>query len=90
MKKLIYSIFIGIALSASSCVVYHDSGATQNPVGSKIGVAKKNAWFGISFNNDVGLQAAAKNGNITKISSYSTAIKHGLFVTRYKTVVAGE
>lgn len=75
MKKLTYTVFINIALSASSCVVCHTSSATENPVGSKIGVAKKDVWFCFSFNTDIGLQQAAKNGGITKISAYIQQLK---------------
>ncbi len=89
MKKFI----IGASLLATlaSCSVSMPGMATQNPVGTKEGVAERTIWLGISFGHtDLGLATAAKNGGITKIATVDYEVVGGLFSTTYRVVVTGE
>jgi len=76
----------------TSCALTLPVNATSNPVGSKVGTAKATGYlFALFFNADASIQAAAKNGGITKISTVDlkqTSIL-GIIVT-YETIVTGE
>ena len=83
LKKLVFAGIAGAILS--SCTVAATHTATGNPVGTKVGVAKSKI-FGDS---DHSIQAAAKNGGITKIGSVDIVTKVFIFPIT-KTVVTGE
>ena len=57
---------------------------TNNPVGTKMGIAKIGLFAG--RNQDMSLEAAAKNGKITKIGTVE--IRQGFLSV--KTIVTGE
>ena len=58
--------------------------------GVKEGISQKTIWFGIVLRPvDVSNEKAAKNGNITKITSVDYQVKVGLFSKTYKTIVTG-
>ena len=94
MSKLLKKNLVLFALVAfmSSCALTLPVTATSNPVGSKVGVAKATGYFGILFfDQDASIQAAAKNGGITKISTVDlkqTSVL-GVVVT-YEAIVTGE
>ena len=69
----------------SSCTVAVNHQVTGNPIGTKVGVAKSKV-FG---NSDYSIQAAAKNGKITKIGSVDITTKIFIFPI-VKTTVTGE
>lgn len=71
-------------LSLSSCVTITTT-VTDNPVGSKTGIAKRS----LIGNKDFSYEAAAKNGNITKIGT--AEVKTTYFIFPFvKTTVTGE
>lgn len=75
-----------IAFGLSSCVVYETHTVTGNPIGTKKGVAKANAF---QSDADYSMRTAAKKGKISKIGSVDTRVT--LFIVPfYKTVVTGE
>ncbi len=87
MRKLINLFFVGFLLLAmSSCVVYETHTVTGNPIGTKKGVVKANAF---QKNANYTMQAAAKKGKINKIGSVDTRVTVFIFPF-YKTVVTGE
>ena len=94
MKKL-FSILIALVvlLSLAGCTTVAPVAATSNPVGEKVGYASATYLFGVlplTFNADYGIQKAAKDGNITEISTVD--VKHtffGLWST-VSTVVTGK
>lgn len=94
MLKTFKSVALVIASSAllSSCALTLPVTATSNPVGSKVGTATATGYLGfLFFSQDASIQKAAKNGNITKISTVDikqTSILN-LIVT-YETIVTGE
>lgn len=81
-----------VAVLMSACALTLPVGATSNAVGSKVGTAKATGYLGVLFfNADASIQAAAKNGGITKISTVDlkqTSIL-GIIVT-YETIVTGD
>lgn len=93
IHTLTVSCFVALL---SSCAIsgpytYPKALVTQNSVGTKVGVAEKKAYFGIMFGSaDLGIVAAAKKGNITKIATVDQEIVSGYIVTKYRTKVTGE
>jgi hypothetical protein len=76
----------------ASCSVVLPVNATSNTVGSKVGTAKATGYLGILFfNQDASIQAAAQNGNITKISTVDIKYTNILnLIVTYETIVTGE
>ncbi len=69
MKKIFkLGIACIIASCAISCVTTRPITATSNPVGNKVGVAKTTVVLNVFGNDDIGINTAAKNGGITRIS----------------------
>ncbi len=92
MKKKLVSLLCAAAVvvGMSSCCTITPIAATSNPVGNRCGVAESTRFLGFGGNANVGINAAAKNGGITKISHVDWKIKRGLFTTRYTILVYGE
>ncbi|WP_139134251.1 hypothetical protein [Crocinitomix algicola] len=85
MKRL-----FGICAMAAflgSCTVGHQITVTNNPVGTKTGVAK-----GTNFSKDLDITAekACSNGGITKIGTMEFKATQILFFVKFKTTVTGE
>ena len=85
MKK-IYGFLI-TAILMGSCTVSHQVTVTNNPVGTKTGIAK-----GTNFSKDLDIssESACKNGGITKIGTMEFKATAILFFVKYKTVITGE
>lgn len=66
-------------------------GATSNPVGKKVGTSQSTNVLGVVHTGDAGINKAAKDGGIHKISHVDQSAHSilGLFTT-YKTYVYGE
>lgn len=94
MKKgiKIFAMLISAAAILSSCSVTMPVNATSNPVGKKVGTAKATGYFGwIWLDQDASIQAAAKNGGITKISTVDVKYENILnIITSFETVVTGD
>lgn len=93
MKKLLkLTMALGLAVAMGSCATTTPVTATSNPVGNKCGVAKTTTVltvFGGSAN--CGINKAAKNGGITRISHVDAFRKNYLgIVTIYGVRVYGE
>jgi hypothetical protein len=94
MKNLRNITLVAMILFMASCGV---SGPamnmkaliTKNPVGTKVGIAEKKIWFGLAFDVDLSITAAAKKGNITNIATVDREIIGGLFNATYRTIVTG-
>ena len=69
MKKLV-KILCAVACVAalSSCSSTLPIAATSNPVGNKCGVAKSTSVLCFGGSSNTGINKAAKNGGITRIS----------------------
>ena len=94
MKKLlvVFAILLSFALVGCMTTV-HPFAVTSNELGSKVCEANAKFLFGVlplSFNMDLGIQKAAQNGGITKISTVDVKAKQGFLVTTVLTVVTGE
>lgn len=93
MKKIV-KIALGcvIALCATSCMSTTPITATSNPVGNKCGIAKTTRVLTIFGGSaDCGINKAAKNGGITRISHVDSFNKNYLgIVTIYGVRVYGE
>lgn len=91
MKKIIFIVGAAMLLAFNSCTISYPGFATSNSVGSKVGVAERTIFFGISFGHtDLGIATAANKGGITKIATVDTSVTGGLFKTTYRTIVTGE
>lgn len=94
MKKVLRNIVIAGAAAAmlASCSLTLPVAATSNPVGSKVGTATATGFFGILFfGADASIQTAAKNGNISKISTVDIKATNVLnILTNYECIVTGE
>lgn len=85
MKKIL--LFAVVAVFATSCTMTYPGIATGNEA-SKTGEVKKKLFLGIG-SADLGSEAAAKQGKITKIATVDYSVKHGLLFTTYKVIVTG-
>jgi hypothetical protein len=80
-----------LAISISACTFTGPVNATSNPVGSKVGVSKGSAVFGLYFDIDTSIRTAAKNGGITKISTVDYQVYNVLgFYMEFSCIVTGE
>lgn len=93
MKKFLSLVTVALAaLAMTACTTVLPGTATSNAVGSKVGESSFSMILGIRpFFGDSGIQAAAKNGGITKISTVDTKVFDvmGLYI-KVSTVVTGE
>jgi len=89
MKKTVIYLIITASAVLTSCAGGYNSLATTNRAGTKVGIVKDVIWFGIG-SIDVGVATAAKQGGITKISTYESYMRAGLFHRTYYTKVTGE
>tara|TARA_Y100001968_G_C19384718_1_gene732256 strand:- start:617 stop:898 length:282 start_codon:yes stop_codon:yes gene_type:complete len=93
MKKIkIIFLMFGMLAFMTSCSLTLPVSATGNKVGSKVGTAKASGYFGMIYMNaDASIQAAAKNGGITKISTVDLK-QTSMFniLTTYECIVTGE
>ena len=92
MKKLLVVVVALATLFIVGCTTVAPMTATSNPLGSKVGEAKGTYLFGIplGFTMDMGIQKAAQNGGITKISTVDLKVKNLVVLTTITTVVTGE
>jgi hypothetical protein len=94
MKKALVVLALVFAFVLVGCMTtVKPFAATSNELGSKVGEASAKFLFGalpLSFNMDLGIQKAAQNGGITKISTVDVKAKQGFLVTTVSTVVTGE
>ncbi len=93
--KRITAIVAGLVFAGSlaSCSVTSPVNATSNPVGTKVGTAKGNCWFGaLCFKVDNSIKTAAKNGGVTRIATvdHKTKIYPFGFLIQRTTIVTGE
>lgn len=93
MKKIFkLAVSCAVLLCAASCATTTPVAATSNPVGNKCGVAKATTVLTIFGGSaDCGINKAAKNGGITRISHVDSFTKNYLgIVTIYGCRVYGE
>ena len=93
MKKTLVVLALVFAFVLVGCTTVNPFAVTSNELGSKVGEASVKFLFGylpLSFNMDLGIQKAAQNGGITKISTVDVKTKQGFLVTTVSTVVTGE
>jgi hypothetical protein len=94
MKKLIaVAALVTICFLAVGCAtITNPVAATTNPIGSKVGQASGKIWLGVFGSADAGIQAAAKNGGITNISTVDFTSKLGILGlwVEYEATVTGE
>ncbi len=93
LKKLkMAAAFVAVGGFLASCSLTLPVNATSNSVGSKVGTAKATGYLGILFfDQDASIQAAAKAGGITKISTVDIKQTSLLnLIVTYETIVTGE
>jgi hypothetical protein len=92
LKKMSFmAVIFSALLLLSSCSITAPLAATAAPIGKKVGTAKASIIFGLCFGGDYSVQAAAKNGGITKVSTVDVKYFNvlGIFQTR-TCIVTGE
>ncbi len=88
--KFAAGLIAAVALM-SSCSITTPLAATSNPIGKKVGTAKATIVFGLCFGGNHGVEAAAKNGGITKVSTVDVRYFNVLYIFQTnKTIVTGE
>ncbi len=93
MKKTLKALALAVVatIALASCSTTTPITATSNPVGNKCGEASSTRYLGIFGGSDnIGINRAAKNGGITKISHVDYAVKDYFFVRKYTVRVYGE
>lgn len=93
MKTKILSLVVAVAfvIMAASCTSVAPLTATSNPVGAKVGEATAKFVFGFPLKGgDYGIQLAAKNGGISKISTVDVKTKNLFVMVVRTTIVTGE
>lgn len=90
MKKIFSIIIVAITLvSMTACSVSGPILVTDN-TNEKVGKASFKVIFGFPPKNaDASIAAAAKNGDITRVSSVDYQVKKGFIKTTYTTIVTG-
>lgn len=85
LKTLLVALAVGSLFS--SCVVSHTAQVTNNPVGSKVGVASAGAF---TKDLDISFQKAKKNGDISKVGIAEFKMTQILIFPKFTTTVTGE
>lgn len=91
MKKIIKlaTAFI-ILLTAAACTTIKPINATSNVVGGKVGESTCNILFGFIRWGDCSIEAAMKNGGLTKAASVDVKrVDYVFFATETTVVVSG-
>ena len=92
-KLLIAGVLLTSSFLFSSCEITRPIAATSNPVGTKKGTS---STIGILMfppfvgTGDTGVEKAAKNGNITKISTVDYTEQWFIIFRRWYCTVTGE
>lgn len=89
IKTIKFTLFTVFASCLMSCSITSPLMVTNNPIGDKVGTSEVTCWFGFMCNGDGGIQAAAKNGGISKIATVDVTSKGGLLKSTVKTTVTG-
>ena len=97
-----FFVLFGLALTLSSCAsapsklghslvsdIREPALITGNTGGSKEGIACGKNILGIYATGDISIEAAAKNGKITKINTVNTTIENAFFTSKVCTIVTG-
>lgn len=88
--KKYFFILAGASMLAS-CSAAFPGMVTNNPVGTKRGVASRTIILGITFGHtDLSVATAAKNGGISKVATVDYKVEGGLFKKTLSTIVTGE
>ncbi len=88
-KLTTYISILFLCSMLASCSVMAPVAVTDNPVGTRKGVASAKTFFGFG-NVDVGIEKAAKNGKITRVATVDYKVTTTfLFYAKYETIVTG-
>lgn len=87
-KLTLYISILFLCSLLTSCSVMAPVAVTDNPVGTRKGIAVAKTYFGFG-NVDVGIEKAAKNGKITRVATVDYRVSTMLFITKYETIVTG-
>ena len=87
MKKLLGLALVTCAFVISSCSATRPIAATSNPVGNKCGTASQTQILMMGGSSNMGINKAAKNGGITRISHIDYKTQNFLFVLWRKNTI---
>ncbi len=88
LRIVIAGLVLASFVLVTSCMTVPVA-ATSNPVGSKVGEAVCVAPLNIPFGGG-GIQSAAKNGGISKVSTVDLKVQQYIIFAIYTTIVTGE
>jgi hypothetical protein len=92
IKNVIIGLVIVVAFAFVSCSSASPYWVTNNAIGTKVGKSSGTCYFRVlCFNQDWSIQAAAKNGGITKIATVDIKKSNVLgIIWTFETTVTGE
>lgn len=93
MKKVVLILAVVAMIMMVGCAAVTPLAATSNPVGTKVGESSASyllGFFPMSSTSDAGIQKAAQNGGITRISTVDVKEKNMFFLRTVTTIVTGE
>lgn len=93
LKKIkMFAVLASVVALMSSCALTLPVNATGNSIGKKVGTSVATGYLGLIFlDQDASIRTAAKNGNITKISTVDIKQTNLLnIIVTYETIVTGE
>ena len=92
MKIVIWLLAGAATLCCTACTVTRPLTATSNPIGNKVGTASSQAFLGwLLYGGDSSIQAAAKQGNITRVATVDVKTTNAFYVfIKRTTIVTGE
>ncbi len=81
-----------VIMLLSACTINRPVAATSNPIGTKTGVFTQVSYLGFPpmMNTNAAIAEAAKNGEITKISTVDFNMTWLIFMVKYETIVTGQ
>ena len=81
-----------IALLCTSCAITRPLAISSNPIGNKVGMASSQSFLGgLLFDGDASIQAAAKQGNITRVATVDVKTINVFYIfIKHTTIVTGE
>lgn len=90
-KNLRAALLASLALSAA-CTTTRPFAVSSNPIGTKVGRAYSQAFLGgLLVGGDASIQAAAKQGGISRVATVDVETMNFLYIfIRRTTVVTGE
>jgi len=91
MKKISFVLVCTLVVMLfAGCTSVYPGGLGSGEMGGKIGEASQKTILFFTLNADAGIMAAARNGNISKVSAFDVKVFQLPFYIERTTIVTGE